>query len=319
MIDEHLSVAERSRAFSSAELERIRIAIDPGSTVAEVRPLSGGVDTATYALRLTAQGSAHRDVVVRVYRRWKGDVHAKVEADFATLRSVSSATSLAPRPILCDAAGELVGEPLVVLTMFEGAPMAPPPDARAWVEQLAAALVEIHGAALSRASDVASDRTPGERIARRLANPPPSPDPLWDEVVGVLPALADRLVGNPGTLLHGDFWFGNTVWHNGRLRGVIDWGGARIGDPATDVAGARADLRLFAGERAADIFLKRYQDARGRLNDLLFWDLLTALDPLRWLDHWITGYEELGVPVPFAEARSRLERWVRSDLGRVRS
>ena len=309
MIDEHLSVAERRRAFSPAERERLRVALDPNAAAVEVRPLMGGVDTATYAVRL-----GHRDVVLRVYRGWKGDVADKVKRDYALLETVSANTTLAPRPILCDAPGKLVGEPLIALTMLKGAPLAPSSQNAGWTDQLAAALVAIHAIPVARLAGIERDRTPRERLARRLADPPREPDPLWDEIVAVLPGLLDRIKGNSPTLIHGDFWFGNTVWQEGRLSGVVDWGGARIGDPATDVAIARADLRLFSGERPAEDFLTRYEAARGRLSDLVFWDLLAALDPIRWLTHWIAGYEELGVALPLGDARARLERWVAADL-----
>jgi aminoglycoside phosphotransferase (APT) family kinase protein len=122
---------------------------------------------------------------------------------------------------------------------------------------------------------------------------------------------------NPPTLIHGDFWFGNTIWDNGRLTGIIDWDGAAIADPARDVAGARNDLALLSGARAADVFLTRYERERGPLMDLAFWDLLTSLPPTRWLAHWVAGYTELGLELPLAEARARLEAWVDAALKRL--
>ena len=246
--------------------------------------------TATYALRLARAipgppVSSHRDVVLRVFRGWEGDVEAKVKREYTTLEAVSAATALAPQPILCDAAGELIGEPLLVMTMLDGSPL--PPQTERWTEQLADGLLAIHAVPVTHVAAIPRDRSAQERLARRLADPPPQPDPLWDEVIRIVPALAARLIGNAPTLIHGDFWFGNTLWRDGRLSGVVDWAGARIGDPATDVAIARADLRLFRSERSAEIFRERYEAAHGPLNDLAFWDLVAALDPIRWLTHWV--------------------------------
>ena len=313
---EHLSVSERRRDLTADERERLRAAVDPAATLVGVQALVGGVDTATYALRLVRPGPSPRgrDVVVRVFRGWKGDVAAAVRGEYATLEAVSAATPLAPRPVLCDAAGELIGEPLMVTTMLDGAPLPPTHQPDGWTEQLADALVAIHGIPPERVAGVASDRSAEERLARRLADPPPRADPLWDEASRVAAELAPRLAGNPPTLIHGDLWFGNTIWSGGRLSGVVDWAGARIGDPARDVSIARADLRLFVGERSAEVLRARYEAARGALNDLAFWDLLAALDPIRWLEHWVAGYEELGVPLSLGDARARLERWVRADL-----
>jgi aminoglycoside phosphotransferase (APT) family kinase protein len=312
-VSEELSAAERRRALSATELESLRTALDPEAELVGSRPLVGGVDTATYALRLrrAAAPAGERKVVLRVFRAWEGDVAAKVRQEFATLEAVSASMTLAPRPLLCDAAGVLIGEPLIVMTMLEGAPLPPPIDPRAWTEQLARALIAIHEIPLSAVQAIPRDRTAAEGIARRIANPPPQPDPLWDEVVAVLPSLATGLAGNPPVLVHGDLWFGNTTWRHGRLTGVVDWAGARIGDPARDIAIARADLRLFSGERSADVFLERYASVRGHVNDIPFWDLWAALGPIRWLRHWLAGYEELGVALSFDKARARLEEWVR--------
>ena len=51
--------------------------------------------------------------------------------------------------------------------------------------------------------------------------------------------------------------------------------------------------------------------------DLAFWDLLTSLPPTRWLAHWVEGYTELGLELPLAEARARLEAWVERALARL--
>jgi aminoglycoside phosphotransferase (APT) family kinase protein len=49
----------------------------------------------------------------------------------------------------------------------------------------------------------------------------------------------------PGVWLHGDLAPGNLVARDGRLAGVIDWGGLGVGDPATELIPA---WNLFVGE-----------------------------------------------------------------------
>jgi aminoglycoside phosphotransferase (APT) family kinase protein len=159
--------------------------------------------------------------------------------------------------------------------------------------------------------------TAAERLARVLDRGAEVRDPLWEKVASTPTPIAARVLANPATLIHGDFWFGNTIWRDGRLTGIIDWDGAAIADPARDVAGARNDLALLSGARAADLFLARYESARGPLHDLAFWDLLTSLPPIRWLPHWVEGDTELGLELPLAEARVRLESWVAHGLDRL--
>jgi len=66
-----ISTAERRRRpLTPDALERLRAAIDPTSRGASARPVVGGVDTATYALRLERDNGA-REVVLRIYRDWR--------------------------------------------------------------------------------------------------------------------------------------------------------------------------------------------------------------------------------------------------------
>lgn len=54
-------------------------------------------------------------------------------------------------------------------------------------------------------------------------------------------------------LRHGDLWYENLLVANGRLVGVLDWGGAAFGDPAQDLASLR-----HLGDAFADAVLGAY-------------------------------------------------------------
>jgi len=309
----------RRRPLTREQLARLRDALEPGATEVSARPLLGGIDTATYALRLGSKDRA-REVVVRVYRDWDGEGDAATAAQrlHAVLAAVSPVSPLAPRPILADPAGDLIGEPLIVTSFLPGAPQPPTGHDDAWAEQLAGAMAGLHATPLDRLPrDFRRDGTPVERLASILGRDPEVRDPLWDTIGSTLAPIAARVNGNGEVLIHCDFWFGNTIWQGGLLTGIIDWSGARIGDPARDVAGARNDLALLSGARVADVFLARYEAERGQLRDLAFWDLLTSLPPIRWLPHWVEGYTELGLDLSLAEARTRLEAWIANALGRL--
>ena len=51
----------------------------------------------------------------------------------------------------------------------------------------------------------------------------------WEE------ALAAPLWTGPPVWIHGDLLAGNLLLRDGRLTGVIDWGGLGVGDPACDL------------------------------------------------------------------------------------
>jgi aminoglycoside phosphotransferase (APT) family kinase protein len=311
------STAERRRRpLSPEQLARLRDALDPDATEVSARPLLGGVDTATYALRL-ARAGGRREVVVRVYQDWETDASAAARSEYATLTAVSALIDAAPRPILSDPTGDLIGTPLIVVSLLPGAPLPPTGD-DAWASQLATTLAAIHATALERLpDDFPREGKPAERLRRMLDRGAAVRDPLWATVASAIVPIAERVRPNPPTLNHGDFWFGNTLWERGRLTGIVDWDGARIGDPAHDVAIARNDLALLAGAHGAQVFLDEYQRIRGPLNELAFWDLFSSLPPIRWLPHWVEGYTELGLELPLAEARARLETWVERALVRL--
>lgn len=284
------SAERRRRPLTSVELGRLRDRIDADADSVDARPLVGGLDTATYQLSFGRDGVTN-DVVVRIYREYEHDAAEAVRREFAALTAVSRATVLAPKPILADPRGELVGDPLI------GA---------------------VHGTALGRLpAEFRRGETPAERVARVVSGPPKTSDALWDRVAAVLPSAAVGVTANAATLIHGDYWFGNTIWLDGRLNGIIDWDGARIADPALDVSIARNDIVVCSGPRMADDFLERYERARGPLRSLMFWDLVACLPPIKWLAGWVEGYQELGVDLPLAEARARLESWADDALARL--
>jgi aminoglycoside phosphotransferase (APT) family kinase protein len=311
------ATARRRRALTGEELERLRERVDPSADSVEGHPLVGGLDTATYRVTF-GRGAARNSVVVRIYREYEHDSAKAVRSDVAALTAVSSVTDLAPKPILADLSGEIVGDPLIVMSYFPGAPLPPGPDAAGWVRQMADGLIAVHATPLERLpADFRRGESPAERVARIVGSPPETSDALWDAVKPVVQRAADGVIANTATLIHGDYWFGNTIWMDGRLTGIIDWDGARIADPALDVAIARNDIVVFSGPPMADLFLERYERARGPLAGLVFWDLVACLGPIKWLSHWVEGYQELGVDLPLAEARGRLESWVASALARL--
>lgn len=311
------ATARRRRALTREELQRLRDRLDPEAVSVTARALVGGLDTATYAVRL-GRGGASREVVVRIYREYEHDAAEALRREFAALTALSNAGVLAPRPILLDQNGEITGEPLIVMSFFPGAPLPPRADGDAWAQEMADGLVAVHATPLDRLpAEFRRGETPAERVARVVAKPPEKSDASWERVVAVLPRAADGATANAATLIHGDYWFGNTIWLDGRLTGILDWDGARIADPALDVSIARNDIVLFSGPHMADIFLERYERARGPLRGLVFWDLVACLPPIKWLAGWVEGYQELGVDLPLPEARARLESWVENALSRL--
>ena len=128
-------------------------------------------------------------------------------------------------------------------------------------------------------------------------------------------STAPNVRSNGSVLTHHDFWFGNTLWTDERLSGIVDWDEARIDDPAFDVAYARGDVHFICGGDAAARLRDRYEARRGELTDMAFWDLVGILPAFRWLSDWVSGYHEVDRSDLTNElAQERLESFVRSAL-----
>jgi aminoglycoside phosphotransferase (APT) family kinase protein len=81
----------------------------------------------------------------------------------------------------------------------------------------------------------------------------------------------------PG-LVHGDLWYGNTLWDDGRLTAVLDWDCAGVGPAGIDLGSLRCDAAWCHGTEAAEHILRGWEAEAGRTaSDLPYWDAIAAL------------------------------------------
>ncbi len=87
--------------------------------------------------------------------------------------------------------------------------------------------------------------------------------------------------GGPTVFVHGDLWFGNTLWSGDRCTGLVDWDCAGAGSPGIDLSGARFDAALMFGLPAAEQVLEGWQRAASRRAErVAYWDVVAALGTL---------------------------------------
>ena len=141
--------------------------------------------------------------------------------------------------------GTVFGCPAMATTLLPGRPLLAPRDPIAWGRQLARALAAIHLNALT-GIDVGflpcleawlNTMLASESSRRRVAEHPDG-ESVWSALQRCRPY--PPVVSS--TLVHGDYWVGNTLWQGGRLTGVVDWSDAFLGDPAADVGYCRTGL-----------------------------------------------------------------------------
>lgn len=130
-----------------------------------------------------------------------------------------------------------------------GTPLARPANEDSWIDQLAGAVAAIHTVDLSGLpADYPRASTPVEIVDQRLTYwSPKIVEDLWRDVAAAIRLAAPRVTSNGLVLTHGDLWFGNTLWSDERLTGIVDWDDAQINDPGFDIGYARSDLQLVLG------------------------------------------------------------------------
>jgi Ser/Thr protein kinase RdoA (MazF antagonist) len=79
--------------------------------------------------------------------------------------------------------------------------------------------------------------------------------------------------------VHGDLWYGNTLWdENGHLTAILDWDCAGVGPAGIDLGSLRIDAALSHGLPAADDILRGWEAEAGRPGcDIPYWDVVAAL------------------------------------------
>lgn len=241
-----------------------------------------------------------------------------VTHEFHVLRLAEAAGIPAPRPLLLDAEGEYFGVPAMVLSYIPGRPLFAEKNLPAWTEGLARGLLAVHAVTPDRFDlsglSVYLGGGMRERMGRRHDDL--RTDPLGEEMHSVLGAALDRIDFAAPTLVHHDYWPGNTIWLRGRLVGIVDWTAAEVGDPRADVAQCRIDLTFSHGIEVADAFRADYERLAGRsLHDLWYFDLFRGIGALMQYERWLEGYYDLGLRhLKPADVGSRLRAFLRRAL-----
>lgn len=193
-----------------------------------------------------------------------------VDREVRILRALAHSDVPVPRVILFHADPALIGTPFYVMEWLEGrvipwfsTPGLDPAERREMFFQMADTLARLHRVDW-RAIGLADYGKPGnffrrqvERLLRqwRTLSLPGRP-----EVDRLCAWLLDNIPADDSTTIaHGDFRFGNLMFHatEPRVVGVLDWELSTLGHPLSDVAyGAMAwhlDAGQFDGVRGLDV------------------------------------------------------------------
>jgi aminoglycoside phosphotransferase (APT) family kinase protein len=272
---------------------RIVSTLFPGAKLETMARLAGGVSADVHRLDVKlADGSTTR-LVIRAH----GAAHSGHSAalEYQLLHALYRGGVPVPEPLHVDASGKVLADPFLVMAFTEGTSAIPAAQEGRYIDAMADVLTQIH--------------------ALPTADLPPLPvriDPLpevldylpegaeWEPLRACLGAMTDTAYVGLPKLLHGDFWPENLIWQNGTVAAILDWEDAALGDPLSDVACSRVELRYRFGKGA----MQRFTDAYGRhqvvdRERLALWQVYVAAAAQRFMGKW--GLE------PKLEAHMRTE------------
>jgi aminoglycoside phosphotransferase (APT) family kinase protein len=186
------------------------------------------------------------DLVIRLPRREAGVT--PLENELRWLPEVARQVSLrTPLPLMAGVPSDAFPWPWSISTWIDGVPgdeVDPEVLARsAW--SLATFLREVH---VNAPSDAPRNPYRSVTLAERSSTLEERLNELHHElnhvkVLSLWTSCRDVPLGDrPAQWLHGDFHPGNTLYRDGELIGVVDFGDLCAGDPATDLAGGLMSL-----------------------------------------------------------------------------
>ncbi len=270
----------------------------PGARLGKAWPLTGGVSARMIAFEAVRPDEVSRFILRQPNAHSGGGNPAAARREHRLLAWLDDSGAAVQEVHGLDVFGARFGAPSLILEYVEGEPDFAPADPILFAQCMAAALTHVHwhgqaGNGLDFLPEITGPaRAHLDGLGDRLHAG--SDEARW------LAALDGRFPPpelNEPTLLHGDFWPGNVIWH-GFSSTIIDWEEAAWGDPLADLAISRLDLLWMLGPEAMEAFTAHYV----KLNEvdithLPEWDLSAALRPYGALETWAAAWPDHGRPV----------------------
>ncbi len=317
-------MAEHSLELIPAQaIEAIVASVEPTSTVVGTAGLPGGLSSWMTTIEVErSDGSRHRLVVRRGRRPDAERDSLPFGSEYELLRHLDAHGIPVARPRWFDNSRRILPQDFVVLDFVEGATRFTADDPLALAVRMADVLAAIHDLDATHPLLLALprqiDRMQGWVITdldRR------EPDVSLRE--DLVRSHLDEHWPPPSTeacLLHADYFPGNIVWEGGAIAAVIDWESAALGDPMSDIATTRLDLRWTFGEAVAEKFTQRYLSVTGRSTSTLpIWELVVALRPAGTISLWAHDMAAHGRPdITARSMRSAQHAYVDDAIRRLR-
>jgi len=242
--------------------------------------LTGGVSADVHRLDLKLADGRTISVVLRAH----GASHSghSAELEYQLMQALHRGGVPVPEPLMVDVNGSLLPDPFLVMVFVEGTSTVPASLEGQYIDAMADVLTEIHETPVSDLPNLPARNDPLPEVFDYL---PKSPE--WEDLRTHLRSRTDSAYVETPKLLHGDFWPENLLWQKGAVAAVLDWEDAAIGDPLSDVAVSRVELRYKFGKAGMHRFTEAY--ARHQYVDrerLALWQVYVAAAAQRFMGEW---------------------------------
>lgn len=281
----------------------------PGGTLLRTWALKGGISASMTAFEVRHPNGSIQKYIARQPGEWSYNRDAEAaRAELNILQILREAGLPVPTPIAIEQPDDPSTRKFFVMGYTEGEARAYATDPQTYIREFAATLAHIHqttwhGTALAN-------------LSRLSENPYRSTDnskvllPIEEEIYRALDSLPPITSPNGLVLNHGDYWPGNILWQDNQIVTVIDWEGARIGDPFMDLSIARLDILWILGPEAMNEMTAIYQtETCFDLSTLNYWDLRICLRPIGEFERMAPAYPHLGRADITAETMSKQHEW----------
>jgi len=227
---------------------------------------------------------------------WGGTEKIKSAKVFSVMRHVYQQGIAAPFPYLFDASQKPFGWPYLVMDPGDGTRWWEGPDSLRQVqEQYAEAMAE-ELAKLHTHVNPEHPLLPRVDVRSLLRQLKTRTRSLEDEELercfkGCAIQL-NEIAGLTPVVLHGQYDVDQVLISNGRIRTILNWENAAIGDPRWDLAHASLSLEREHDRSVSNRFLARYAQVSGiPAEDIAFWEGVIALRAFA-LSRWLRSLDE---------------------------
>ena len=234
------------------KLQRVIDSFMPGAELLKYEPLMGGVSSEVFLLEIKKDAQLKKIVL-----KEESGPPAKntSRSEFELLQALQRTNIPCAEPLFLDTTRAILDKPFVLLSFIEGSIDIAKMGNDTFILKMVNQLKAIHEVDIEILPNLSLRLDPLEGLIEYLAG-----DSQWKELQEYLSSLHDTVYTKKHVFLHGDYWSGNIILENEKIKGVIDWEYAAIGDPLCDVAASCLEVRYEFGKDLMTTFKDTYSN-----------------------------------------------------------